>query len=91
MYTGLGPCIIFHSHFLLNLLLLLSLSLLIIINNLIIIIITSIISESADIEEETCVDISLASQTLFYCVGAEKESLVQSNTTIGNFCNEIVT
>ena len=34
---------------------------------------------------------SLASQTLFYCVGAEKESLVQSNTTIGNFHNEIVT
>ena len=34
---------------------------------------------------------SLTSQTLFYCVGVEKESLVQSNTTIGNFRNEIVT
>ena len=29
--------------------------------------------------------------TFFYCVGAEKESLVQSNTTIGNYRNEIVT
>ena len=34
---------------------------------------------------------SLTSQTLFYCVGVGKESLVQSNTRISNYHNEIVT